>query len=124
MNFPTYWQDDCPPADAIDAAGKVYRVVKADPPTLDDFATHFETGRLPKASACLRCGLSVFREVQDAIHLKKLFPKIGKWVAEGDLYPSHGKTKLTSGKQPTHTTWWVYENVDRRQPFSVIEENE
>ncbi len=124
MIFPKTWAANCPPTDAIDADGLVFRVVNNNPPVAGDFATHFETGRLPQAPACLRCGLSVFRDHRDAVHLRKLFPKIGGLVAVGDLKPLHGKTKLTSGQQPTHTTWWVYENVDRCQPFSVIPEDE
>lgn len=124
MIFPTTWPANCPPADAIDANGRVFRIVNNDPPMPEDFATHHETGRMPKGPACLRCGLSVFRDHRDAVHLRKLLPKIGRLVAVGDLKPIHGKTKLTSGQQPTHTTWWVYENVDRCQPFSVIREDE
>jgi hypothetical protein len=50
----------------------VFRLVHEDPPDASDFATHAETGRLPKAPACLRCGLSVFREKRDAEHQGEL----------------------------------------------------
>lgn len=68
MRFPTDWPNDCPPLNADDAAGTVFRIVKNDPPLVVDFATHHETGRLKNAPACLRCGLSVFRELSDAVH--------------------------------------------------------
>ena len=122
MKFPTQWPDDCPPPDAVDADGEVFRLAKNDPPTPEDFVTHFESGRLPKAPACLRGGLSVFRELGDAIHLRSLFPKLGKKVARGTLHPSHGKAKLTPSRQPTHTTWWPYEQVDRCKPFAIVKE--
>lgn len=122
MTFPSDWPADCPPADADDASGVVFRLVKGDPPTAGDFVTHFESGRLPNAPACLRCGLSVFRELQDAVHLRRLFPRLGSMIAQGTLQSSHGKTKLTSGQQPTHTTWWAYKHIDRCQPFAVCKE--
>ena len=122
MNFPDTWPNDCPPQDAVDAEGDVFRIVNNDPPTAEDLASHLETGRLPKAPPCLRCGLSVFREVRDAVHQKMLIPKLGRWIAKGTLNTEHGKTKLTTGKQPTHTTWWAYDGVNRVELFAVVGE--
>ncbi len=122
MRFPDGWPQDCPPADALDAAGEVFRIVKNEPPTYEDFRTHFESGRLPKAPPCLRCGLSVFREIRDAIHQRQLLPKLGGLIAKAELAASHGKAKLTKARQPSHTTWWSYEGVDRASLFSVVGE--
>lgn len=122
MNFPATWPNDCPPQDAVDANGVVFRIVNNDPPIADDLASHFETGKLPNAPPCLRCGLSVFREVRDAVHQKQLLPKLGRWIAKGTLKSDHGKTKLTTGKQPTHTTWWAYEGISRETLFAVVGE--
>ncbi len=122
MNFPANWPADCPPADAVDAHGDVFRIVKHEPPKAEDLATHMETGRLPKAPACLRCGLSVFIEIRDAIHQRQLLPKLGSFVAKATLAAQHGKTRLTEGRQPSHTTWWAYEGVNRAGLFSVVDE--
>lgn len=122
MNFPNTWPDGCPPDDAVDAEGDVFRIVNNDPPLADDLASHLETGKLPKAVPCLRCGLSVFREVRDAMHQRLLIPKLGRWVAKGTLKAEHGRTKLTTGKQPTHTTWWAYDGVDRAILFGIVRE--
>jgi hypothetical protein len=122
MNFPKDWPQSCPPADAVDAVGEVFRIVRNSPPAAGDMASHHETGRLPKAPPCLRCGLSVFREVRDALHQRELLPKLGKFIAKGVLKPEHGKTKLTDGTQPTHTTWWAYEGMQRESIFIVREE--
>lgn len=122
MIFPDAWPAACPPHDAVDAEGEVFRIVGHDPPVCEDMASHFETGRLQKAPACLRCGLSVFREVRDAAHQRSLLPKLGKYIVRATLTTEHGKTKLTTGKQPTHTTWWAYEGVNRPSLFSVIPE--
>jgi len=122
MKFPDAWPKDCPPSDAEDADGVVFRVVKHNPPEEEDTATHMETGRLPKAPPCLRCGLSVFREMRDAAHQRQLLPKLGNLIASATLLPEHGKTKLTKGQRPTHTTWWAYEGVNRHSLFAVFAE--
>jgi hypothetical protein len=121
MPFPEDWYD-CPPADAVDATGVVFRIVDHEPPRAADFVTHFEAGKLPKADPCLRRGLSVFRELGDAVHQRRLLPKLGRLVAQGVLRAEHGKTKLTTGRQPTHTTWWSYAAVDRASLFSIVAE--
>ena len=122
LSFPQGWPDQCPPNDAVDADGIVFRIVKTDPITAADMASHHETGKLLKAPPCLRCGLSVFRELQDAFHQRQLFPKLGKLIAKAALQAAHGKTKLTEGRQPTHTTWWPYEGVDRASLFALVAE--
>lgn len=120
MNFPADWPSDCPPADAVDAEGIVFRIVKNNPPLGADFATHREMGRLKTAPQCLRCGLSVFRELRDAVHQRLLLPKLGQWIAIASLAGNHGKTKVTAGQQPTHTTFWSYEGVDRAALFAIV----
>ncbi len=120
--FSDGWPDGCPPGDALDAAGVIFRIVDNSPPTAADFVTHFESGRLPKAPVCLRCGLSVFEEFGDAVHQRRLLPKLGRLIAQGTLSAEHGKTKLTTGKQPTHTTWWSYRDVDRASLFTIAAE--
>lgn len=122
FHFPTDWPANCPPQDAIDADGVVFRLVRNDPPQHKDLESHHESGRIPKAPPCLRCGLSVFRELRDAAHLRHLMPKLGKWIAQATLQANHGKTKLTKGQQPTHTTWWAYDGVQRSTLFTIIQE--
>jgi len=122
MLFPDDWPKDCPPNDAEVASSEVFRIVAKDPPDITDLASHWERGRLPNAPACLRCGLSVFREIRDAVHQRLLLPKLGKLIAQATLEAEHGETKITQGKQPTHTTWWVYKDVNRASLFSVIKE--
>lgn len=123
LAFPSDWPNGCPPEDAQDANGTVFRIVKNDPPNDVDFISHFESGRIPKAPPCLRCGLSVFRELKDAVHQRLLMPKLGRWIAKATLEAVHGKTKLTQGQQPTHTTWWAYDGVQRASPFTVVSED-
>lgn len=121
MQFPTDWPENCPPQDAEDAHGNVYRVVKLDPVGADDFRTQHETGRMPNAPACLRCGLSVFQDLESAQHQHDLFPKLGGFIAKGRLESKHGKIKRTpTSRAPRHTTWWCCIDVRRHALFSVV----
>ncbi|MGL4421102.1 MAG: hypothetical protein ACRCZF_10590 [Gemmataceae bacterium] len=122
MFFPKDWPIDCPPAATPDAAGNVYRIVRGNPVTPADFLSHHELGKLPQADPCLRCGLSVFRDRGDAEYQQKLMPRLGSRIAEALLEANHGKACLTRGQQPTHTTWWPYEGIDRSALFSVVED--
>lgn len=70
------------------ACSEAYRLIK-----LAD-ASHMETGKLPTVPACLRCGLSVFRELRDAVHQRQLLPKLGRFIAQAELVAEHGKTEL------------------------------
>ena len=118
MQFPNNWPENCPPADAVIAEGEVYRIVCNAPPNNSDFQTHFETGKMPKGDLCLRCGLSVFRIAIDAVHMRNKYPKLGNQIAKGTLQKNHGKTKQTGTS--SHTTWWIYENVDRASLFTCV----
>lgn len=121
-SFPGDWPPGCPPPDAAPAQGTVYRIVREVPLTARDFRTAQELGRARSASACLRCGLSVLRTLADARHQCALFPALGDRMATAELRPPHGRTKLTRGKVPTHTTWWPALGVDRDSLFRVVEE--
>jgi hypothetical protein len=122
MTFPKDWPSGCPSPDTPDAAGDVFRIAKENPVTAGDMRSHHETGKLPRADPCLRCGLSVFRELEDAMNQQKLLPKLGNKIAKAMLEAAHGKACLTKGQQPTHTTWWPYEGVDRAVLFVVVME--
>ncbi len=72
MQWPDYFPDDCPPQDAQPATGDVYRLVKQNPPESKDFIPLREkkTGEDFGEKECQACGLSVFRNVEDAIRVK------------------------------------------------------
>lgn len=122
MTFPKNWPSDCPCANTPDASGDVFRITNGDPITAADMQSHHETGKLPKADPCLRCGLSVFGVLEDALNQQRLLPKLGNRIAKALLHAAHGKACLTKGQQPTHTTWWPYDGVDRASLFVVIQE--
>ncbi len=115
---------DCPPAGATAVTGDVYRCCKADPPSTADMQTHEETGRLPAADPCLRRALSVFRSETDAQHQVRLFPGWRRrFVAKATLNAGHGQSMLSTGQQPTHTSWWPAESLapaSRAALFTVV----
>jgi hypothetical protein len=97
-SFPDHLPAGCPPPEAVDASGVVYRIVAGETLTNGDFLSHQELGIGLNASACGRCGVSVFNSLKNAQHRQQLTPRLGKAVAEGTLEPSAGKTHLTSTK--------------------------
>jgi hypothetical protein len=115
---------DCPPHDAEPASGRVFRCAKANPPKTREMKTHEEKGSLSDADPCLRRALSVFRSQRDAEHQIRLFRRWKRrFVLSADLDHAHGKTKLTSGQQPTHTSWWPASSLSvegRAALFSLI----
>jgi hypothetical protein len=123
-SFPNDWPSECPSSNSRPASGEVFRIVRSEFVSKEDFQTHHELGKRKNADACLRRGLSVFKTQADAEHQIIALPFLGKFVARGILEPRHGETALTSGKQPTHTTWWPYCNIDRHEPFRVIDRGE
>ena len=119
--------DDCPPVEALPAAGEVFRCCKHNPPKDVDMMTHEETDRAEDADPCIRRALSVFRTQEDAIHQIRAFkrwPK--KRIARATLRPEHGFTLLTPAhERPTHTSWWPASPLNpaaRAALFTVVEE--
>lgn len=118
--FPPDWPDGCPPDDAGTAAGDHLRIVQREVASADDFRSHRELGKLPKAPPCLRAGLSMFRVIEEAERMALLFPVLGAYIATGTLDARYGVSKLTGGREPTHTTVWPYAQTDRAAPFDRV----
>ena len=123
MNFPAEWPQPCPPTDAGSPDGEFYRVVKVDPPSPDDFLSYREMGKAENADACIRAGISLFRELQDAEHYSAKYQYLGNMIAVGVLDATHGLVKPTprrmAGRLLSHHTWWPYENMPRHDLFSI-----
>jgi hypothetical protein len=117
--FPEYFPPCCPDDKAIDANGTVFRIVQANTQTDNDFLSHHELGTAITADPCARCGISVFDSFQGAVHRQKLSPRLGKFIAEGILNPSSGKTSLPN-KASRHMEWWPYSDVDRPALFKSV----
>jgi hypothetical protein len=120
MSFPSDWPPGCPPKDAVPANGEVFRIVRNDPVTSQDFLSQFDLNAALTADECYRRSLSVFRKYSDAVHMMRMRPKLGRFVASRALSCDQGKTLHTGGKSSTHTEWWAFEDVDRRAGFVVL----
>src|SRR5438445_171704 len=94
--FPEWFVPNCPPADAVDASGTIYRFVEKNPIDPVEFQSYHERDERPNAPACERCGLSVFRKVEDVRrlvrHLWKNHPgkNYGPHIVKRDLAPTDG----------------------------------
>lgn len=123
MTYPCHWRD-CPPIDAVDANGVVFRVVKSSPPTDTDFLTYEEMGK-GYGPPCKRRGLSIFVDFAAAQHCIDLFGQFGNIIAKGNLTPKHGRIKKTqTTPQPDHYTWWPYVGVQRSGLFECVTDND
>src|SRR4051812_17760725 len=109
--FPDWFVPGCPPGDAADADGSIYRFVAANPAGPEEFRSYFETGERPNGSPCQRCGLSVFRRLEDVRrllhHLWKSYPNknYGPHVVKRELSAADGRMKQTGN--PGHHSWWA-----------------
>lgn len=123
--FPDWFVPNCPPNDAVEATGTVYRFVAANPADPQEFLSYHETDERPNAAPCQRCGLSVFERLENVRgtlrHLWKTYPKksYGPHVVKRELSPADGKIKATGS--PGHRTWWAYEGVERHASFEFVE---
>ena len=123
--FPKWFVPGCPPSDAVDASGTIFRFVASVPSVPAEYLSYHETGERPNAPACQRCGLSVFRKVEDVRrllrHLWKNYPgkSYGPHIVKRELSPDDGRIKATGS--PGHQTWWAYEGVERHISFEFVE---
>lgn len=114
MNYREPLPNDCPPPEASEIADPriVFRLVRLDPPTLDDFRS--QRDEQPTASfrlsECQARGLSVFA-VQGDCQLAAKLPKFrGRLVCRVNLRVGSGFIQQTN--RPSHHTWWPFANYD------------
>jgi hypothetical protein len=118
---------NCPPRQANEASGEVYRLVDSDPPVDKDFLSLYELypnkrGEDPDTE-CQRSGLSVHTEKSSASKLIKRIPKFkNKKIAVGQLTPDLGLILNTpSRKNDSHHTWWVPAGKKPSMVFQVVD---
>ena len=130
LKFPTHYPKNCPPKDADDAHGIVYRLVDCDPPQKHNFKSVYElTGKKKRLTPNQKnCGLSVQRSIKDIKKLKENKALVRglrkRLIARGKLNPALGKIKHTgNNKSPSHHTWWVPLGAEPWLVFEVIDED-
>ena len=112
--------DNCPPDVASQRELIVYRIVKTNPPTLDDFKTHAQLGLAPHVDYCRRCSLSLFDSYSNAMHRLNLSPKLGAHVAQATLTPAHGL--ISPVNKAGHMEWWAYKGKVMPDEFTVSDD--
>ena len=101
-------------------AGKeqaVYRIVKAAPPTREDFRTHAELGTATRADPCRRAALSVFSTWRQARHRQMSSPHLGGHIAKASLTPRHGP--ISQPHTNGHMDWWPFDGMPVPSDFEV-----
>jgi hypothetical protein len=125
--FSPHMPDGCPPLDAPLAQGLVFRVVKSDPPTPEDFLTYFEEDKVRPDRECDCHGVSVFRDSDDAVAYAEKFQYLGEFIARGSLENQHGKVadtpRIVNGERVSHATWWPFDGLVRHTLFVVLKED-
>ncbi len=101
--------EDCPPETAEEIAGPriVYRRVRNNPPTDDDFRSQRAENPSKKfnLSECQARGVSVFVEREDLEELLKRPNFRGGQIAQVTLDNGAGYIEHTS-RRNSHHTWW------------------
>ena len=125
LTYPSDFPAGCPLPSSSDCGGDVYLLVQSLQLDPLQFQTQAERGRALNAvgdEACKRLGLSVFPTYESCSHQRRLFPRLGSYIATATLSAVDGKISNTpSHKNPTHQTWWPYPEVVRHALFSVME---
>lgn len=120
-NFAPQMPQDCPPNDAVPAAGTVYSCARQHPFSDNEFRTAHERNWKPEADECLRCGLSVCTDIRDAREIKKRFRRVFKYIGVAALNAAHGVIKKTPGQVASHHTLWRFETVEFHLIFQLQE---
>lgn len=86
-----------------------YRIVRGDPPTVEDFRSAAMRGRVPPDAAAeerrLLAGVSVYRTEAQARRKARQYPALGAFVAELALPPGIAVERTTPS--PGHHTLWA-----------------
>ena len=118
--WPHGFPEGCPPTQSVPADGDFFRIANEYPPDLADFISLYDrdTERAMRnvskgqTTLCETMGLSVYRDLKDAVACAKTFPKIGDKVYVVHLTPSYGRILHTARHGNSHHTWWVPQGVE------------
>jgi len=121
--WPSFYPDDCPPADAEDSQGVVFHLVSGDPmPPSDLKDTAFHRDAFPEEDDCLRVALSCYRREEELRQIRSSVPRLSdRKIARADLQPDYGK--LLQTRAPSHHSLWIRNQyyADANEWFEVME---
>ena len=119
--WPSFYPDQCPPAEATPAQGVVLRLVRNDPACEEDFLAWSVEHGLSTSKPCQSCGVSVFDKLDDVRRMQRRVPsQRRKAVAQGQLTPEMGVVMPTPGRERSHRTWWIPSGVEPAGAFRVV----
>lgn len=105
---------DCPPDEAqeITVPTVVYRLVRTNPPTMNDFRSQRaeKPSRKFHISECRARGLSVFLKREDSQYAAKLPTLQGRMICKVRLESGDGAIQQTGSR--SHHTWWPLARFD------------
>lgn len=107
--WPSFFPKDVPPADAVDAEGRAFRLVRGIPSAPGDFLSTFEEnpGREHGDHFWMACGASLHTKLEGSQKTRQRYkPLRERRIAVGVLNAEHGKMKPTPGFHPSHITVW------------------
>lgn len=109
-SWPTHFPDQCPPSEASEISGIVFRLISKEDPIEFDFQSHYErapSGNWP-GMECASRGLSVFKSYEDCKVLQDAVPALRKkFIANATLGAGAGLIKETPSRNCNgHCTWW------------------
>ena len=88
----------------------LYRVVKTNPPTVEDFESHVALGKAPMSADPVKRrmaeGVSVYATLNQARRNARSFPGHGRYIAELIIPDGAALTIARTGRQPGHHTIW------------------
>ena len=115
----------CPPADAAEIVARriVYRLVRSDPPTFDDFRSQREENpgaEFRGVDECQARGVSVFITIEDADKRRER-PRLSETlICEVVLDKGAGRIHQKKPNSP-HCTWWPLADYDIIENCRVLE---
>lgn len=122
--WPDYFPDQCPPKNAREDHLYVYRLVTSSPPSVQDFVPALieqPHRKFESTVLCLACGVSVFKNIDDADKQRKRFkPLRDKLIAAGFITKDDGLVLETCAG--SHVTWWL-QTDDPHKNFREVNEN-
>ncbi len=128
-NFPEFYPEDCPYAEAIEMDIVVYRYAARGYVCEKDFQSYYEKypNRDFGQNECVACGVSVYKNMSDlttedksqrtALMRRKANQKR---ILRIHITPKLGRVVPTSNHGDSHHTWWVYFDADPAPQCQVI----
>lgn len=116
MSYRDSLPEGCPPdaAEEVTTPRAVFRLVRTDPPTLDDFLSQRQekpNKEFYGVTECQACGLSVFADRRDAEAKALKLPRLRNRKICRVSFPA-GAGRIQQTFQPSHHTWWPLADFD------------